>query len=120
MEQQTLYSRWHCFDEQGVKYIKNCSIGERPAPEGNLTEWKRGTGPFSPVQLNNLRAAVTKACKGVPKSPITKQRMSLAKLGVPKSPEHKQAMKSAWARRRLLISHNHYDDTKKTNPQPTL
>jgi hypothetical protein len=53
MEQQTLYSRWHCFDEQGVKYIKNSPIGEKPALEGNLTEWKRGTGASDICRLRS-------------------------------------------------------------------
>jgi hypothetical protein len=109
------YTRWHRFDDNGVKYIKNHPVGERPTNEPGFSDWKRGTGPFSEVQLNTLRIAVRKACKGVPKTPEQKKKMSLAKLGKPKSEEHKQAMKSAWARRRKLISHNHYDDTKKTN-----
>jgi hypothetical protein len=113
-----LYTRWHRFDEHGVKYIKNHPVGEKPDNDPNFTEWKRGTGPFSEVQLNTLRIAVRKACKGVPKTPEQKQKMSLAKLGVPKTQEHKQAMKTAWARRRKLISHAHYDDTK-TNTQGT-
>ena len=113
-----LYTRWHRFDLKGVKYIKNHPVGEKPDNDPNFTEWKRGTGPFSEVQLNTLRIAVRKACKGVPKTPEQKQKMSLAKLGVPKTPEHKQAMKSAWARRRKLISHSHYDDIK-TNSTTT-
>jgi len=114
-----LYQRWHRFDNNGVKYIKNHPIGEKPSSTDNgFTEWKRGTGPFSEVQLNTLRIAVRKACKGVPKTPEQKQKMSQAKLGVPKSEEHKQAMKTAWARRRKLISHAHYDDTK-TNATTT-
>jgi len=112
------YSRWHHFDQQGVKYIKNHPIGLKPTNVPGFTEWKRGTGPFSEVQLNTLRTAVQKACKGVPKTPEQKQKMSQAKLGVPKSEEHKQAMRSAWARRRKLISHSHYDDTK-THTQGT-
>jgi hypothetical protein len=114
----TLYTRWHRFDEHGVKYIKNHPVGEKPSSEPGFTEWKRGTGPFSEVQLNTLRIAVQKACKGVPKTPEQKQKMSQAKLGVPKTEQHKQAMKTAWARRRNLISHAHYDDNK-TNSQTT-
>lgn len=114
----TLYTRWHRFDDHGVKYIKNHPVGEKPSSEPGFSEWKRGTGPFSAVQLNTLRTAVQKACKGVPKTPEQKQKMSLAKLGVPKTEAHKQAMKTAWARRRKLISHSHYDDTK-THTQGT-
>ena len=114
----TLYTRWHRFDDHGVKYIKNHPVGEKPSSEPGFSEWKRGTGPFSEVQLNTLRIAVQKACKGVPKTPEQKQKMSQAKLGVPKTEQHKQAMKTAWARRRNLISHAHYDDNK-TNSQTT-
>ena len=113
-----LYTRWHRFDDHGVKYIKNHPVGEKPSSEPGFSEWKRGTGPFSEVQLNTLRIAVQKACKGVPKTPEQKQKMSQAKLGVPKTEQHKQAMKTAWARRRNLISHAHYDDNK-TNSQTT-
>jgi len=114
----TLYTRWHRFDDHGVKYIKNHPVGEKPSSEPGFSEWKRGTGPFSEVQLNTLRIAVQKACKGVPKTPEQKQKMSQAKLGVPKTEAHKQAMKTAWARRRNLISHAHYDDNT-TNSQTT-
>ena len=113
-----LYTRWHRFDDKGVKYIKNHPVGEKPSNDTGFSEWKRGTGPFSEVQLNTLRIAVRKACKGVPKTPEQKQKMSQAKLGVPKTEAHKQAMKTAWARRRKLISHAHYDDTK-TNATTT-
>jgi hypothetical protein len=115
-----LYQRWHRFDDHGVKYIKNYPMGEKPSKinEPGFGEWKRGTGPFSQVQLNTLRTAVQKACKGVPKSPEQKQKMSLASLGKPKSEQHKQAMRSAWARRRKLISHTHYADNK-THAQTT-
>lgn len=115
----TLYTRWHRFDDKGVKYIKNHPVGEKPESEPGFSEWKRGTGPFSEVQLNTLRTAVSKACKGVPKTPEQKQKMSLAKLGVPKTEEHKKAMRSAWARRRKLISHNHYDDNKANSTTTT-
>ena len=108
----TLYTRWHRFDDKGVKYIKNHPVGGKPPSEPGFTDWKRGTGPFSEIQLNTLRVAVQKACKGVPKSPEQKQKMRMAKLGVPKTEKHKQAMRSAWARRRNLISHTHYDDNK--------
>ncbi len=113
-----LYTRWHRFDDKGVKYIKNHPVGEKPSNDNGFSEWKRGTGPFSEVQLNTLRIAVRKACKGVPKPPEQRKKMSLAKLGVPKTEAHKQAMKSAWARRRKLISHSHYDDIK-TNSTTT-
>ena len=115
-----LYQRWHRFDNNGVKYIKNYPMGEKPSTPNDMgfSEWKRGTGPFSPVQLNTLRTAVQKACKGVPKTPEQKQKMSQASLGKPKSEQHKQALKSAWARRRKLISHAHYADTK-TNATTT-
>lgn len=114
-----LYTRWHRFDDKGVKYIKNFPVGTKPINESGFTDWKRGTGPFSEIQLNTVRIAVRKACKGVPKSPEQKQKMSLAKLGVPKTEAHKQAMKTAWARRRKLISHNHHDDIKVNSKGPS-
>jgi hypothetical protein len=115
----TTYTRWHRFDKHGVKYIKNHPVGEKPENDSNFSDWKRGTGPFTEVQLNTIRIAVQKACKGVPKPPEQRKKMSLAKLGVPKTEQHKQAMKSAWARRRKLISHSHYDDTNKINSSTT-
>lgn len=90
-----IYSRWHRFDNNGVKYIKRFELNERPNPsiEPGFTEWQRGTGPHSEQALQNLRIAVQKACKGVPKKASTKEKMRQAKLGVPKTEQHKANMR---------------------------
>ena len=97
-----VYSRWHRFDGNGVKYIKRFDIQQTPQPllEEGFTEWVRGTGPHSEEALENLRVAIQRACKGVPKSPVTKQKMREAKLGKPKSEQHKLNMKLSHQRRR--------------------
>ena len=97
-----LYSRWHRFDDKGVKYIKRFEINEKPNPisETGYTDWHRGTGPHSEQALNNLRIAVQKACKGIPKSPEQKEKMRQAKLGKPKTEQHKLNMKLGHQRRR--------------------
>jgi len=96
------YSRWHRFDSNGVKHIKRFGIEEIPTPlqEQGYTQWTRGTGPHSPEALHNLRIAVQRACKGVPKSPEQKEKMRIAKLGVPKTEQHKLNMKLSHQRRR--------------------
>jgi hypothetical protein len=102
MSKQLLWSRWYRFDSKGVKYIKKFEINEAPAPSMDIgfTEWKRGTGPLSPAQYENITNAVRRSCTGVPKSPATKYKMSVAKKGIPKSEQHKQNMRDAWARRK--------------------
>ena len=96
------YSRWHRFDNNGVKYIKKFQLDERPNPinEYGFTDWNRGTGPHSAETLYNLTIALQKACKGIPKSDETKQKMRQAKLGKPKSEQHKLNMKLSHQRRR--------------------
>lgn len=98
------YTRWHRFDDNGVKYIKRFEIGVIPNPisEFGYTDWSRGTGPHSEHARLKLQLAVTKACKGVPKSPETKEKMRIAKLGIPKSEQHKLNMKLSWQKRREL------------------
>lgn len=102
MSNTILWSRWHRYDSKGVKYIKKFEINETPAPsiEEGFTEWKRGTGPLSPEQYINITTAVRAFSKGIPKSPETKYKMSVAKKGIPKSEQHKQNMRDAWARRK--------------------
>ena len=102
MKYQGLWSRWHRFDDNGVKQIKKFSIDEVPSPlqEPGYTEWRRGTGPLSQVHRQNVAEALRAACKGVPKTPEQKAKMRAAKLGVPKSPEHRESMRKAWERRR--------------------
>jgi hypothetical protein len=96
------YSRWHRFDSNGVKHIKRYGIEEIPTPlqEQGYTEWTRGTGPHSPEALQNLIIAVQRACKGVPKTSETKEKMRQAKLGKPKTEQHKLNMKLSHQRRR--------------------
>lgn len=97
-----LYSRWHRFDNNGVKHIKRFELNEKPNPisEPGYTDWHRGTGPHSEQALTNLRVAVQKACKGVPKTPEQKEKMRIAKLGKPKSEQHKLNMRLGHQRRR--------------------
>ena len=102
MKYQGLWSRWHRFDNDGVKYIKRFGLNETPHPliENGYTQWARGTGPLAPDHYENVANALRKFCKGVPKSIEQKQKMREAKLGVPKSEEHKQKMRDTWKRRR--------------------
>jgi hypothetical protein len=102
MQFKGMWSRWHRFDDQGVKQIKKFGTDETPNPlvEPGYTEWKRGTGPMSPEQYVNVTTAVKKACIGVPKTEEQKQKMRMAKLGVPKSEEHKKNMKLTWQKKR--------------------
>lgn len=102
---QKKYMRYHRYDMYGTKYIKRFELGSPPSKnvtEEGFTDWIRGTGPHDPIALNNVRNGVSKACKGIPKSPEQKQKMRLAKLGVPKTEEHKLNMKKSWERRREL------------------
>lgn len=96
------YSRWHRFDSNGIKHIKRFQIEETPHPltEDGYTSWTRGTGPHSDTALENLRIAVQRACKGVPKSNETKHKMRIAKLGKPKTEQHKLNMKLSHQRRK--------------------
>lgn len=102
MKFKGLYSRWHRFDSNGVKYIRQFNIDEVPNPisQDGYTPWKRGTGPHSFETLSNLRTGVQNACKGKPKTKEQKEKMRQAKLGVPKSPEHRASLKKAWEHRR--------------------
>jgi hypothetical protein len=103
MKTQGLWSRWHRFSNNGVKYIKRFKFDETPSPltEEGYTEWRRGTGPLAPEHYTNVAEGVRKRHQGVPKSETTKYKMRLAKLGVPKSEEHKENMSEAWKRKRL-------------------
>jgi hypothetical protein len=97
------YNRYHRYDMYGNKYIKRFELDQIPKtmPDEGYTEWIRGTGPFNEQQLANVTTAVRKACKGIPKKPETKQKMSVAKLGKPKTEEHKNNMKLSWERKRI-------------------
>ena len=65
-----LWTMWHRFDKNNVKYIKKFPTDFVPGtPEEGYTEWKRGTGPLAPLHYNNIVAGVQRACLGVPKSP---------------------------------------------------
>lgn len=105
---KTLWARWHRFDNKGVKYIRKFSVDEIPSPliEQGFSEWKRGTGPLNTQQYINITTAVRASHLGIPKSEITKRKMSVAKKGVPKSEEHKQNMRNAWARRKQQSRQN--------------
>lgn len=93
----TRWSRWHRYDAQGNKQIKNFAIGTTPNPlkEDCFTEWKLGTGPFSHEDYITVVNAVRKAVGGKPKSQQTKEKMSKAHKGVPKSEEHRKSMSLA-------------------------
>ena len=93
-----------------VSFLTGC-YKEREPVSGNT--------PAPSVTIGDVKSDASKALNTASEySSEQKKKMSLAKLGVPKTQEHKQAMKTAWARRRKLISHAHYDDTK-TNTQGT-
>lgn len=98
---QGLWSRWHRFDKNGVKYIRKFQIGETPTPitEEGYTEWRRGTGPLSQSHYEKVSTALRNISKGKPKSEETKYLMRLAKLGIPKSVEHRKNMSLAQQRR---------------------
>ena len=115
MKKQNSYMRYHRFDTNNVKYIKRFELGATiPEQDIGYTPWIRGTGPHEPEALNNVRNGVSKACKGIPKSPEHKLKMRLAKLGVPKSQEHKDNMRKSWERRRDLLLQETYDKTNDT------
>jgi len=94
-----LWSRWHRFDSNGVKYIKRFAIGETPVNDSSFSNWIRGTGPLSESHYNNVAAAMRKIHLGIPKKAETKYKMRLAKLGKPKSEEHKRNMSIAQQKR---------------------
>lgn len=102
MQFKGMWSRWHRYDDEGVKHIKKFGSDEIPKPliEQGYTEWRRGTGPMSPEQYENVTTAVKKACIGIPKTPEQKHKMRLAKLGVPKSVEHRKNMSLAWKKKK--------------------
>lgn len=115
MKNKKSYMRYHRYDSNNVKYIKRFELGATiPEPEVGYTPWMRGTGPHNPISLNNVRNGVSKACKGVPKTPECKEKMRQAKLGVPKSQEHKDNMRKSWERRRSLISQGTHAQTNNT------
>ena len=103
MSNKIRWTRWHRFDDKGNKYIKRFELNEQPEImiEEGYTEWKRGTGPLTGEQYENVSNAVRAASKGKPKTPEQKEKMRLAKLGVPKSEDHKKALSKAWEIRRL-------------------
>lgn len=115
-----MYSRWHRFDNNGVKYIKRFNIEEIPCPliESGYTEWNRGTGPHTELALENLRSAQAKYCRGVPKSPETKEKMRQAKLGKPKTEQHKLNMKLSHQRRNQLQREKNGTSTKELQREP--
>jgi len=115
-----MYSRWHRYDNNGVKYIKRFDVDEIPNPinEVGYTNWARGTGPHTEQALENLRIAQMKYCRGVPKSPQTKEKMRQAKLGVPKTEEHKLNMKLSHQRRIQLMKEENGTTNKKLQTEP--
>ena len=102
MKYQGLWSRWHRFDDNGVKYIQKFGIDEVPSPlhEQGYTQWARGTGPLNPEHRKNVANALRKMCLGKPKSAEQKKKMSEAKKGKPKSQAHKDAMRETWKKKR--------------------
>ena len=96
-----LWSRWHRYDTNGVKYIRKFQINETPIPlqEEGFTEWFRGTGPLSKEHYEKVAEAMRRISLGKPKSPETKSKMSMAKRGKPKSEQHKKNMSLAQRRR---------------------
>lgn len=109
------FSRWHRFDINGVKYIKNMPIEETPTNEDGYSDWKRGTGPLPEDVYIKVSDSVRKACLGVPKSSETKLRMREAKLGVPKSDSHKQNMAVS-----QKLRHERIKNAKTQNKQESL
>ena len=103
------YSRWHRYDKNNVKYIMKCDIDKHPIPltEEGFTEWRRGTGPHSPVAYENVVKGVRKACKGIPKPESTKEKMRIAKLGRPKTEKHKESMRLSHQLRRRARDEQH-------------
>lgn len=91
-------TRWHCFDERGVKTICSFPPGETaPAP------WIRGLGPHTPEQLLLAQARAKRTFCNVPKTEQQKERMRQAKLGRVKTPEHRANMSRAHRERAQQI-----------------
>ena len=101
MAYKGLWSRWHRFDANGVKYIRKFQINETPNPltEQGYTQWFRGTGPLDQAHYNKVATALRNLSLGKPKSAETKSKMRQAKLGKPKSEQHKKNMSLAQRRR---------------------
>ena len=101
MKKQPKYTRYHRYNSEGVKEIRRYDNGTYPpeVAEEGYTTWSRGTGPHSPEALVNVRNGIINACKGVPKTPEQKHKMSIAKLGVPKSAEHKENLRRSYYER---------------------
>lgn len=99
---QGLWSRWHCFNINGIKIVKRFEINEIPTQLVGYTEWVRGTGPHTPEARTNIGNGIRRACKGVPKPQSQKEKMSLAKKGKPKTLEHRKNMSLA-QKRRIMI-----------------
>lgn len=101
---QNSYTRYHRYDNNGVKHIKRFEHNNPPPSiaDNGYTVWMRGTGPFEPQALHNVTEGIRRACLGVPKTPEQREKMRLAKLGVPKTQEHKDNMRRSWYRRREL------------------
>jgi hypothetical protein len=64
------------------------------------SSWQRGLGP---IDNAHCAAISSSTLKGIPKSPIQRERMRAAKLGITKSPEHRQAMSQAHINRHKQI-----------------
>ncbi len=93
------WKRWHRYNAQGEKEQRCFPIGATPPHEQGYTAWTPGTGAPTEQALRNTREAVSRAHKGVPKSPEQRAKMRLAKLGKPKTLEHRRNMSEAQLRR---------------------
>jgi hypothetical protein len=90
------FERWHRFDANNVKQIKNFPLNsEQPPTDDNYTPWIKGTGKLSPEQYAIVSTAVRKANTGIVRSAETLERMSKAQMGVPKTEEQKLKMSLA-------------------------
>lgn len=103
MKYRNMFSRWHRYDTNGVKYIKKFNVDETPNPlvEDGYTPWVRGTGKMKPEHYEKIVSNLLKISQGISKSVETKYKMRLAKLGVKKSPEHRANMRRAWEKKRV-------------------
>lgn len=98
-EKKNCWSRWYCYDSNGIKIVKTFGIDVIPTQLNNCSVWMRGTGPHTPEAKYNITRGVQLACAGVPKSPEQKRKMSLASKGKPKSLEHRKNMSISHKRR---------------------
>lgn len=92
------YNRWYRYNlETNKKEIRSFLVGYDASMEyeEGYTFWKMGNGPLSPEAYNNLMAQINTKVKGIPKSPETKAKMSLAQIGKPKSEQHRKNMSIA-------------------------